>query len=69
MKQDEFSRIEALAAARAAEAMGARLDALGAGHVFEGGALTWEQWLDAMRAGIAGYRRALVEDLKGGARS
>jgi hypothetical protein len=65
MKQDQFSRIEALAAAKAAEAMGQRLDEMGVGHVFDGGALKWEHWLEAMRAGIAGYRRALVEDLKG----
>ncbi len=64
MPQERFSRIEAMAAAKAAEAMGEALDEMGLGHLFEGAGLSWEQWLGAMRDGIAGYRVALQTDLR-----
>lgn len=62
MPQDRFSRLEALAAGEAANAMGQRLDEMGCGDRFNG--LQPEQWLEAMREGIAAYRRALVTNIK-----
>lgn len=62
MKQDDFDRLEAKAAARAAEEMGARLEGLGRAAAFEG--MTWEEWLDVTRAGIARYRNALKNELQ-----
>jgi len=62
MKQDQFSRLESLAAGEAANAMGQRLDEMGCGDRFNG--LEPEQWLDAMREGIAAYRKALQSGLK-----
>lgn len=63
MKQDEFDKVEARAAVKAAEEAGAMLEQLGVADAFSG--MSWEQWLDAMRAGIAGYRGALKSELDG----
>ncbi|MBP0440669.1 hypothetical protein [Tianweitania sediminis] len=63
MKQDTFDRLEAIAAARGAEAMGQRLEELGKAQVFEG--MEWEEWLDAVRSGIAGYRQCLKAEISG----
>lgn len=62
MRQDHFDRIEALAAVRAAEQMGRRLEELGRGSAFEG--MQWEEWLEVTREGIASYRSALKTELK-----
>lgn len=57
MKQADFSRLEAMAAVRAAEEMGAELERIGKVQGFE--TLTWEEWLDTARAGIREYRKSL----------
>lgn len=63
MKQDRFDRLEAMAAVKAAEEMGAELERIGKVQGFEH--LTWEEWLDVARAGIRKYRgslKSLVRD-------
>lgn len=62
MKQDDFDRLEAKAAARAAEKMGAKLEEMGRAGAFVG--MSWEEWLEVTREGIAGYRTALKSELQ-----
>lgn len=59
MKQATFDRLEAMAAVKAAEEMGAVLEQMGKAEAFSG--LSWEEWLDTARAGIAKYRASLKE--------
>lgn len=62
MKQEQFSRLESLAASKGGEEGGAFLDGIGKTDL---ATLTPDEWHEFCRRIVAGYRKALVEDLKG----
>jgi hypothetical protein len=62
MKQDEFSRIESMAAAKGGDAGIELLETIGKTDF---AALTPDQWFEFNRRIIAGYRRALAADMRG----
>lgn len=62
MRQEKFARVDSLAAGQGGEAMGAYLDEIGKSDLAE---LTEEQWFEACRRMIAGYRVALTTTLSG----
>ncbi|WLT09616.1 hypothetical protein RAM19_05660 [Bartonella apihabitans] len=61
MKQDDFSRLESLASGKGLDAGGAFLDEIKKTDLAD---LTKDEWFEFGRRIIAGYRRALKEDLK-----
>lgn len=62
MKQEQFSRLESLAAGKGGQEGGAFLETIGKYSLAE---LTPDEWFEFCRRVVAGYRKALVEDLKG----
>ena len=62
MKQDQFSRIESLAAGKGGDEGGAFLDSIGKTNLET---LSPDEWYEFLRRVVAGYRKALVADLKG----
>lgn len=62
MKQDQFSRIESMAAARGGDSGIEFLETVGKTDFTD---LTPDQWFELNRRIIAGYRRALAADMKG----
>ena len=62
MKQDKFSRIESLAAGKGGDEGGAFLDTIGKSDL---ATLSPDEWFEFCRRIVAGYRKALVADLKG----
>lgn len=62
MTQDRFNRVDSLAAGQGGEAMGAYLDEIGKSDL---AALSEEEWFEACRRLIAGYRVALTTTLSG----
>jgi len=62
MKQDEFTRIESLAAGRGGEAAGAFLEQIGKTDMAQ---LTRAEWFEFCRRLVAGYRKALKNNLRG----
>jgi len=62
LPQDQFSRLESLAAGKGGEEGGAFLDGIGKTDL---ATLTPDEWFEFCRRIVAGYRKALVEDLKG----
>jgi hypothetical protein len=61
MKQDQFTRLESLAAGKGGEEGGAYLDAIGKTDL---ATLTTDEWFEFGRRIVAGYRKGLVELLK-----
>lgn len=61
MKQEDFSRLESLAAGRGGENGGAYLDTIGKTDL---ATLTEAEWFEFCRRVVAGYRIALKTDLK-----
>ena len=61
MKQDDFTRIESLAAQKGGEEGGAYLDEIGVTDLAK---LTPDCWAEFCRRLVAGYRKALVRDLR-----
>lgn len=61
MRQDKFRRIDSLAAVEGGQAMGAYLDEIGKSDLAE---LTEDEWCEACRRLVGGYRVALVTTLK-----
>jgi len=61
MKQDQFTRLESLAASRGGEEGGAFLDSIGKTDLAQ---LTQAEWFEFCRRIVAGYRKALKDDLK-----
>lgn len=62
MKQDQFSRIESMAAGKGGEEGGAFLDDIGKTDL---ASLSPDEWFEFCRRIVAGYRKALKHDLKG----
>ena len=62
MKQDQFSRLESLAAQKGGDEGGAYLDQIGKSDL---ATLTIDEWCEFNRRVVAGYRKALINDLKG----
>jgi len=60
MKQDEFTRIESLAAGKGGEEAGAFLDQIGKTDMAK---LTKTEWFEFCRRLVAGYRKALKDGL------
>jgi len=65
MKQDEFSRIESLAAGRGGAEAGAFLEQIGKTDLAQ---LNHAEWFEFCRRLIASYRKALKAELGGGLR-
>jgi hypothetical protein len=65
MKQDQFSRLESIAAGKGGNEGGAYLDDIGV-EMFkrDGSAMTIDEYFEFCRRIVAGYRKALIEDLK-----
>lgn len=61
MKQDEFTRIESLAAGQGGAAGGEYLDEIGETDLAK---LTPDQFFEFNRRVVAGYRKALMHDLR-----
>lgn len=61
MKQDQFSRLESLAAGKGGEEGGQFLDDIGKTDL---ATLTPDEWHEFCRRLVAGYRKALVTGLK-----
>lgn len=61
MKQDQFSRLESLAAGKGGDEGGAFLDSIGKTNLES---LTPDEWFEFCRRIVAGYRKALIADLK-----
>lgn len=61
MRQDDFDRIESLAAGKGGQKAGAYLDEIGKTDLK---ALSFDEWCEFCRRLVAGYRCALKEDLK-----
>jgi len=61
MKQENFTRLESLAAGKGGAAGGAYLDQIGKTDL---ASLTAEEWHEFCRRVVAGYRVALATDLK-----
>jgi hypothetical protein len=62
MKQEEFSRIESMAAAKGGDAGIELLETIGKTDFTQ---LTIDEWSEFRRRIIAGYRKALADDLAG----
>lgn len=62
MKQDQFSRIESMAAARGGDAGIELLETIGKTDFTQ---LTIDEWSEFRRRIIAGYRTALANDMSG----
>lgn len=62
MKQEQFTRLESLAAQRGGEEAGAYLDTIGKTDL---ATLTVDEFCEFNRRHTAGYRKALVELVKG----
>jgi hypothetical protein len=62
LKQDQFTRLESLAAGKGGEEGGQFLDQIGKTDL---ATLTEAEWFEFCRRIVAGYRKALVADLKG----
>jgi len=63
MKQDEFNRLESLAAGKGGEEAGAFLEQIGKTDL---ALLNQAEWFEFCRRMIAGYRKALKAELGGG---
>lgn len=63
MKQDQFTRLESLAAGKGGEEGGQFLDQIGKGDA-PLSSLTVDEWFEFCRRLVAGYRKSLVELLK-----
>ena len=61
MKQDQFTRLESLAAGKGGEEGGAFLDGIGKSDLAQ---LNEGEWFEFCRRIVAGYRKGLVELLK-----
>lgn len=61
MKQDQFTRLESLAAGKGGEEGGAFLDDIGKSDL---AALTPDEWHEFCRRMVAGYRKGLVDLIK-----
>ncbi|WP_420959343.1 DUF6511 domain-containing protein [Brucella sp. IR073] len=61
MKQDQFDRIESLAAGKGGQRAGGYLEEIGKTDLKT---LTVDEWHEFCRRLVAGYRNALKEDLK-----
>ena len=61
MKQEDFTRIESLAAQKGGDEAGQYLDEIG---VFDLEKLTPDCWAEFCRRMVAGYRKALQSDLR-----
>ncbi len=61
MRQDDFTRIESLAAGKGGEEGGAFLDQIGKSDL---ATLTPDEWFEFCRRIVGGYRKALVADLR-----
>jgi len=62
MKQDEFTRMESLAAGKGGEEAGAFLEQIGKTDLAK---LTKAEWFEFCRRMIVGYRKALKDGLRG----
>lgn len=61
MKQDDFNRIESLAAGKGGNEGGAYLEQIGKTDL---AVLTPDEWFEFCRRIVSGYRKALKDDLK-----
>lgn len=61
IKQEQFTRLESLAAGKGGEEAGGFLDGIGKTDL---AALTPDEWFEFCRRVVAGYRKRLVELLK-----
>lgn len=61
MKQDQFTRVESLAAGKGGEEGGAFLDGIGKTDLAQ---FTPDEWFEFCRRIVAGYRKGMVELLK-----
>lgn len=61
MKQDQFDRIESLAAQRGGDEGGQYLESIGRTNLET---LTIDEWCEFCRRVVAGYRKALINDLR-----
>lgn len=63
MKQDQFTRLESIAAGKGGEEGGEFLDGIGKSDL---ATLTTDEWFEFCRRIVAGYRKGMVEALKAG---
>jgi hypothetical protein len=61
MKQDEFTRAESRAAQKGGEEGGEFLDGIGKSDL---ATLTIDEWSEFNRRVVAGYRKALIQEIK-----